>query len=113
MVAVKKFSAPVQVAKIEREKISRAQTARALRVCFRAFNFRRFRRWRKLNAEIYHAKIKERENFPIYGIYYNIFYTKKIRKYYNDCFICCLVVYYCAFVLFVHFYCTYCFILFY
>ena len=28
-------------------------------------------------------------------------------------FICCLVVYYCTFVLFVHFYCTYCFILFY
>ena len=59
MFAVKKFSPLTQVAKILRAKIC---LRRIIRVTLPAVA-------KIKHAEIYHAKKKERENFPIYGIY--------------------------------------------
>ena len=58
MFAVKKFSPLAQVAKILRAKIC---LRRIIRVTLPAVA-------KIKHLEIYHAKKKERENFPIYGI---------------------------------------------
>ena len=60
MFAVKIFSPLAQVAKILRAKIC---LRRIIRVTLPAVA-------KIKHAEIYHAKKKERENFPIYGIYF-------------------------------------------
>ena len=60
MFAIKKCSPLAQVAKILRTKIC---LRRIIRVTLPAVA-------KIKHAEIYHAKKKERENFPIYGISY-------------------------------------------
>ena len=64
MFAVKKFSPLAQVAKILRAKIC---LRRIIRVTLPAVA-------KIKHAEIYHAKKKERENFPIYGSYNKVQY---------------------------------------